>query len=136
MKALSIGGLARRIGCTVETVRFYERKGLLAEPARNPSGYRLYAEEDVARLRFIRKAKALGYTLKEIKELLALQPDPVRACPDVRRQAEAKIEEIDARMRALEGMRKALLKLLTSCKGRAKTGKCPILETLEHWEED
>src|SRR6266852_308449 len=136
MKAQRIGEAARRVGCTVETVRFYERRGLLAQPARKPSGYRLYAEEDIARLQFIRKAKKLGFTLKEIKELLTLRPDPVGACPDVQHWVETKIADIQARIRALQGMQKVLGKLVTSCKGRAKTSKCPVLEALEHWEED
>jgi Zn(II)-responsive transcriptional regulator len=136
MKSLHIGEIAGRVGCTVETIRLYEKKGLLAKPARKPSGYRLYEEDDIARLRFIRKAKKLGFTLMEIKELLAMRPDPVRSCPDVQRQAELKIEDIEARVQALEGMKKALVRLVTACRGRTKTKKCPILEALDHWEDE
>jgi MerR family mercuric resistance operon transcriptional regulator len=134
MKSLRIGEVARRVGCTVETVRFYERKGLLDEPSRRPSGYRLYEQEDVGRLRFVRRAKELGFTLREIQELVSLRTDPVTACPDVHARAEAKISDIEARIVALEGIRKALVKLVAACKRRARTCKCPILETLEHWD--
>ena len=134
MKTLRIGEVAQRVGCTVETVRLYERKGLLAEPARKPSGYRLYEEEDIARLRFIRKAKGLGFTLKEIKEILSLRPDPVETCPDMYRFATLKIMDIERKIQALQGMKKVLGKLAGACKGRGKTGKCPILVALEEWE--
>jgi Hg(II)-responsive transcriptional regulator len=134
MKSLRIGEVARRIGCTVETIRLYEKKGLLTQPVRKPSGYRIYEEDDIARLRFIRKAKTLGFTLSEIKELLAMRPDPVRACSDVQRQAELKIADIDERMQALLRMKKVLVKLVKGCKGRTMTNQCPILKALDHWE--
>ena len=90
MKSLTIGQLARNGGVGVETVRFYERKGLLAEPDRRPSGYRQYDEDVVDRLRFIRRAKELGFTLNEIKELLSLRIDPTTTCADVKSRAEEK----------------------------------------------
>ena len=96
MEALTIGQLARQAAVGVETIRFYEREGLLAEPERRPSGYRQYPAEVVRRVRFIRHAKELGFTLKEIQELLELRVDPVSSCADVRRHARAKIADIGA----------------------------------------
>src|SRR5438874_8589747 len=118
MGPLSIGQVARRAGVGVETVRFYEREGLLQEPARKESGYRQYPEGVVARLRFIKRAKELGFSLREIKELMALRFDPATTCADVKRRAEAKITDIEIKIRHLERMRKALLKLVASCNGR------------------
>ncbi len=89
MTVLTIGQLARRADVGVETVRFYQRKGLLAEPDRRPSGYRQYDEAIVDRLRFIKRAKELGFTLNEIKELLSLRLDPSTTCADVKNRAEA-----------------------------------------------
>ena len=95
MKLLSIGQVAQRSGLGIETVRFYEREGLLAKPTRTLSGYRQFDEEVIARLQFIQRAKELGFTLKEIKELLSLRVDPDTSCEDVRARAEAKIAEIE-----------------------------------------
>src|SRR6266852_273541 len=91
MKPLTIGQVARQAGVGVETVRFYERQGLLEEPSRRESGYRQYPEDVVARLRFIRRAKELGFSLKEIAELIALRLDPATMCSDIKERAEAKI---------------------------------------------
>src|SRR5881394_2167200 len=99
MDMLSIGQVARRAGVGVETVRFYEREGLLEEPARKASGYRQYTGDVVARLRFIKRAKDLGFTLREIAELLALRSDPDNPCAEVRQRAQAKVADIDARIR-------------------------------------
>ena len=92
---MTIGLVARRAGVGVETVRFYERQGLIEEPPRRPSGYREYDDEVVSRLGFIRRAKELGFTLKEIKELLSLRRDPSTPAADVKRRAEAKIADIE-----------------------------------------
>ena len=105
MTALTVGQVAKRAGVGVETVRFYERKGLLDEPARRPSGYRQYDADTVAVLRFIRRAKELGFTLREIKGLLGLRLDAGATRADVRTQAAAKIADIDARLRDLQRMR-------------------------------
>ena len=130
MRPLTIGQVARRAGVGVETVRFYERRGLLDEPARGTSGYRHYAEDVVARLRFIRRAKELGFSLKEIKDLLALRVDPATTCAEVKARAEGKIADIEAKIQALRRMKKALHKLTTACSGRGPTSECPILEAL------
>jgi MerR family mercuric resistance operon transcriptional regulator len=131
---MTIGQVARRAGVGVETVRFYERQGLLAEPARRASGYRQYDEGAVARLRFIKRAKELGFTLKEIAELLALRLDPDTTCVEIRARAQAKLGDIEARIRDLEKIRQALLGLTASCPGSGPTSACPILEALDHQE--
>ena len=130
MNLLTIGQVARRAGLGIETMRFYERRGLLEEPARKASRYRQYTEEVVARLGFIRRAKELGFSLQEIAELLALREGPDTTCGEVRERAEAKIADIEAKIRDLGGMRKALLKLTASCQGRGPVSECPILEAL------
>ena len=135
MKPLTIGQVARRAEVGVETVRFYERQGLLAGPARTASGYRQYTEDVVARLRFIRRAKELGFTLKEIAELLALRLDPDTSCAEVRGRAKAKIDDIDAKIRDLQRMRQALDKLVASCRGRGPISACPILDALDKEKE-
>ena len=136
MKPLTIGQVARQAGIGVETVRFYERRGLLAQPSRRASGYRQYTEDVVARLRFIRRAKELGFTLKEIVELLALRLDPDTSCAEVRGRAKAKIDDIDAKIRDLQRMRQALGKLVASCRGRGPISACPILDALDNEKED
>lgn len=136
MKALTIGQVARRTGVGVETVRFYERQGLLEEPARKDSGYRQYEGGVVARLHFIRRAKELGFSLKEIKELLALRVDPTTTCAEVKNRAEAKLADVETKIQALRRMQKVLQKLTTACSGRGPTSECPILDALGPEEAD
>ena len=135
MKPLSIGQVAQRAGIGVETVRFYERRGLIDEPPRSAAGYREYPEAIVSRIRFIKRAKELGFTLKEIKELLSLRLDPTTTCADVRSRAEAKIADIETRIRSLRRMNKALVKLTAACSGRGTSSECPILEALDQEKE-
>lgn len=131
MGNMTIGQIARAAGAGVETIRFYEREGLIGHPARSASGYRNYPPEVVARLRFIRQAKELGFSLNEIKELLALRVAPGKSCRDVKARAEAKIADVEQRIAQLDRMKRALTKLATACSGRGPTSECPILETLE-----
>lgn len=131
MKPLTIGQVADQAGVGVETVRFYERQGLLEEPARRESGYRQYPQDVVSRLRFIKRAKELGFSLKEIKELLALRVDPTTTCKEVREQATAKIADIEEKIASLLRMKKALVKLTTACRGQGPTSECPILDALD-----
>lgn len=135
MNHLTIGQVAKRAGIGVETVRFYEREGLLEEPQRRPSGYRQFDEGIVARLRFIRRAKELGFTLKEIKELLLLKLGPQTTCADVKCRAEAKITDIEAKIDSLKRMRRSLVKLTKACSGGGETSDCPILDALDGQEE-
>jgi MerR family mercuric resistance operon transcriptional regulator len=130
MSSFTIGQLARRAGVGVETVRFYERRGLIAQPPRRASGYREYPPEAISRITFIRRAKELGYTLKEIAELLELRVRPRRSCDAVKRNAEAKISDIEAKIESLRRMRKALRGLVNSCEKREATSECPILSAL------
>jgi MerR family mercuric resistance operon transcriptional regulator len=130
MDSLTIGQLAQRAGVGVETVRFYEREGLIKEPPRRPSGYRDYPPEAVARIVFIRRAKKLGFTLKEINELLELRVRPRRNCAQVMRSADAKIADIDGKIIALRRIRRALRELTKACESRTPTKECPILASL------
>lgn len=135
-RTLTIGQLARAAGVGVETLRFYERQGLVPEPERSPSsGYRRYSPQTVRRVRFIRHAKELGFTLKEIQELLELRVDPGSTCADVRRRAEDKLAGIERRLARLERMRSALRSLSERCRGHGPVDECPILEELERQEE-
>ena len=130
MSAMTIGQVARQAGVGVETVRFSEREGLLEAPPRRASGYRQYAQEAVARIRFIKRAKDLGFSLKEISEILSLRVDPDTTCSEVKQRAEAKIADIDAKLRDLQRMQQALGHLVAACSGRGPTSHCPILEAL------
>jgi MerR family mercuric resistance operon transcriptional regulator len=131
---MTIGKVARRSGVGVETVRFYERNGLIPEPMRTDSGYRQYPEEIVSRILFIRRAKELGFTLKEIKELLSLRFQPDARCADVRARAKAKIADIEEKIRTLESMKAALARLTISCRSDGPVSECPILDALDRDE--
>lgn len=133
MKPMTVGQVARQAGVGAETVRFYEKNGLLEEPTRRASGYREYDEETVNRLRFIQRAKELGFTLSEIKELLSLRCSK-RPCNDVRKRAEAKVAEIEAKVAMLLRMKEVLGRLASSCCEQSDKRRCPILETLDGQE--
>ena len=133
---LTIGQVAKHSGIGLETVRFYERKGLIEEPPRTDSGYRQFPEDVVARIRFIRRAKELGFKLSEISGLLSLRIDPDNTCPDVRKQTELKIADVEEKIRALQKIKTALKKLAASCVGTGPTSECPILEALDGQEKD
>jgi MerR family transcriptional regulator, copper efflux regulator len=134
MDGLTIGKVARGAGLAIDTVRYYEREGLLQKPARTPSGYRQYSVDAVARLRFIRQAKELGFSLREIKDLLSLRMGAGRSCGEVKARAERKLTDVDRKIAQLKRVRQALAKLATECSGRGPTSECPILEALEHKE--
>jgi MerR family copper efflux transcriptional regulator len=131
MSAMTIGRLARRAGVGVETVRFYEREGLIEQPPREGSGWRQYPEDVVSRLRFIRRAQEVGFSLKEIDELISLRLDPFADSAEVKARAEGKIEEIEDKIRDLQGMKDALVRLAGACSGEGSVQECPILETLD-----
>lgn len=135
MEVLTIGQLAKQAGVGVETIRFYEREGLIAEPERRPaSRYRQYPPHVVGRVRFIRRAKELGFTLKEIQELLDLRVCPSSTRADVRARVKAKITDIEERMASLGRMKEALERLGRKCRGSGPTTECPILEELDRME--
>jgi MerR family copper efflux transcriptional regulator len=125
---LSIGQLARAAGVGVETIRFYERKGLIEQPRRPPAGARRYPLQAAARVTFIQQAQELGFTLAEIKELLALRLDPGTSCAEVKAKAEEKINDIGAKIRRLRHMRGALVEITKTCSGTGPTSDCPILD--------
>lgn len=132
MTQRTIGDAAREAGVGVETIRFYERKGLISQPPKpRHNGYRSYSNEIVERIQFIRNAQALGFSLQEICELLALHADPNTDCNSVRTRASAKLEEVEQKMAQLRDIRSTLKKLISSCpqKGPA-AGRCTILGTL------
>ncbi|HYC95471.1 MAG TPA: MerR family transcriptional regulator [Sphingomicrobium sp.] len=124
----TIGGLARAAGVGVETVRYYQRRGLLAEPPRPPGEVRRYGEEDVRRLRFIRSAQAAGFTLSEIGELIALDAADDR--PRARELAQRRVAAIDRKMAELKEARDALAGLATACASK-RGGPCPILKAFD-----
>jgi MerR family mercuric resistance operon transcriptional regulator len=131
MQSLTIGHLARASGLNLETVRYYERRGLLPKPPRSASGYRLFPIEAAQRLRFIKRGKELGFSLKEIGELLSLRVSPTTRSAGIRAKAEAKITDIKSKIRTLESMERALRKLTKSCTGCGPIAECPILESLD-----
>ena len=132
MQTYTIGTVAREAGVSVETVRFYEREGLIPTPARSASGYRQYPAATVARLRFIRRAKALGFSLRDIRALLALRVDPARRSAEVKAHAQAKIADIAQRIRTLRRMHTTLVDLSEACDGCGPVRNCPILDALDH----
>jgi MerR family mercuric resistance operon transcriptional regulator len=129
--SLTIGRLAKEAGINLETVRFYERQKLVPKPPRTSSGYRLYPPEAVRRLRFIRRAQELGFSLKEVRELLSLRASRSATSAAVRTKAEAKIADIESKIRTLEAMKQSLRKLTQTCNGCAPVSECPILESLD-----
>lgn len=132
--ALTIGKVAKASGVGVETIRFYEREGLLPRPDRTASGYRNYPAETARRLRFIRRARDLGFTLPEIGELLELlelTAHPSADAATVRARAVEKLADVEERIRTLDRMRSALAHLVERCEGRGSLADCPILDALE-----
>lgn len=128
--SLTIGTVAKRAGVPIDTIRYYEREGLLPEPLRRASGYRSYNETAVSRLRFIRRAKDLGFTLEEIRDLLALSSDRSGGVKAVRKRAEQRLASIEARIAELVRIRKGLQQLIQACPGHGDPEHCPILRAL------
>ena len=128
MSNLGIGQLARRAGVAIDTVRYYERADLLSPAGRLASGYRRYGATELKRLRFIRRAKALGFTLADIRGLLALSDE--RSVAKVKKAAEAKLADVDRRIEELERIRDGLRDLVRTCPGHGRAESCPILNAL------
>jgi MerR family copper efflux transcriptional regulator len=128
MESIGIGALAKRAGVGIDTVRYYERAGLLAPKTRLSSGYRRYSELELTRLRFIRRAQILGFSLKEVRELLALSAQ--RDVARVKRSAQAKLADVEARIAELEKIRQGLTTLIAACPGHGRAADCPILKAL------
>jgi Hg(II)-responsive transcriptional regulator len=131
MESLTIGQVAEESGVGVETVRFYQRKGLVNEPPRKGTQRRRYPAETVARIRFIRGAQNLGFSLKEIDELMQLRIAPGSSKAHVKSRAEEKVREIEQKMRDLQHMRDTLMKLIGACEGMGPLDDCPILDAFD-----
>ena len=132
MRTTTIGKAARQAGVGVETIRFYERKGLIAQPPKPVAGgFRDYPAATLARVRFIREAQELGFSLGEIAELLSLRADPKADCGAVQRRAEAKLAEVGKKIERLEEIGAALGRLIDACPGKGALGACSIIEALE-----
>lgn len=128
---LTIGRVAKEVGVNIQTIRYYERLSLLKPTARRPSGYRLYGDEEIRRLRFIKNAQALGFTLHEITELLNLRVRSSARCGAVQRKAQAKLVQVERKVRDLQALARSLRCLVRDCQAGQPTNHCPILESLE-----
>lgn len=129
MMSLKIGEVAKQLGMSIDTLRYYEKEGLLANIQRSSSGTRYYGEKDLSRLRFIQRSQKMGFTLKEIRELLSMREDPTTACDETRRLTQAKLDEIQMRMQELDQLSRELQLLINLCTGTGDN--CPIIEGLE-----
>ena len=130
MKKITISQLARAAKVNLETLRYYERRGLIPKPPRNASGYRQFSQEDIARTKFIKRVQALGFSLREISDILSLRMEPGSTCGDMKARVEAKIEDVEHKIDALRQMKEVLLNLVSKCTGKGPIGDCPILEIL------
>ena len=131
MASLTIGALAARAGINLQTIRYYEREGLIPPPPRKSSGHRAYSPEALRRLRFIRHTRQLGFSLKEIRDLLSLRREPGEPCLNVIRQVEARTADVEQKIAQLCAIRDALNRLSKSCDGSCPVSGCPILENLD-----
>jgi DNA-binding transcriptional MerR regulator len=130
MPQMTIAVAARRAGVNLQTVRFYERRRLIPRPPRTASGYRIFTDDDVRRIRFIKQAQSLGFSLREIAELIGIPIDPRADCAAIRAGADAKIAEIEAKIRTLAAMRDTLSRLTRRCPSRGPVRDCPIWDCL------
>ena len=131
MDVLTIGRLAKQARVNRETVRYYEQRRLLPRPSRSAAGYRVFSDDAVRRLRFIRHAKMLGFSLEEIKDLLALRIHSIDTCERVRERTQTKIADIEGKIETLQRMKDSLSELIAACSRRRKTDECPILDCLD-----
>jgi len=130
-QTLRTGEVAARAGVNIQTLRYYERRGLIPEPERRASGYRNYPPHAVSIIRFIKRAQELGFTLTEVEELLRIRSNEAASCAEVRAAAQAKIEDIENRLKSLRAMKRALGILVSSCRSERSVRECPILEALD-----
>ncbi len=130
MEEMTIGQLAKKAAVNLETIRYYERRGLVPDPPRNKRGHRIYSREALKRIKFIKRSQTLGFSLKEISELLSLRVEPGTTCGDIKIRVEAKIVDIEKKITDLEKMRMALMRMSDKCMDKEPVGQCPILEAL------
>ena len=128
--SMTVGALAKQAGVKIDTIRYYERHGLLPKPPRTNSGYRTFTHASVEQLRFIKQAQALGFTLNEVKQLLALRVSPGMTCNDVRKRADAKLADIQYKIDSLHAMKRALQQLISACEAVGPASKCSFLVNL------
>ena len=128
---LTIGQLAKVAGVNVQTVRYYERRKLLKPTDRKASGHRVYGDDALRRLRFIKNAQALGFTLREVYDLLNLRINSIARCGTVKVKAQAKLRQVEAKVRDLRALARALHNLIRACQVGQPTDRCPILQSLE-----
>jgi len=126
---LSIGILSKQTGCNIETIRYYEKAGLLPIPARSPAGYRRYGNTHFRRLTFIRRARALGFSIEEVRTLLKLADERKRPCAEVRVVAGAHLKDVQAKIVDLRAMERVLRKTVAKCASGRSPG-CPLIESL------
>ncbi|HKJ68889.1 MAG TPA: MerR family transcriptional regulator [bacterium] len=131
MPTYKIGEAAEKADVHKETLRYYERRGLIPEPERRRSGYRIFTDEHIERIRFIKRAQELGFTLKEIEDLLTLRVDETTTCADVRARAETKLTDIEDKIAELQQIKRALQQLTNLCQGEGPTSECPILDAMK-----
>lgn len=130
MTGFRVGEVAKQAGVNLQTIHYYERRGLLPKPPRTGSNYRAYPEDAVLRVRFIKRTQELGFSLQDIKELLSLRAAPRAKCAEVLSRAKAKVQDIDEKITTPRRMRTALSKLMEECEGALPVSQCPILESL------
>ena len=132
METMTISKIAKEAGVGVETVRFYERKVLVDQPPKpSAGGFRVYPAEAAERIQFIRQAQELGFSLREIKELLSLRTDPATDCADVRERAQVKLDDITQKIAQMKGIKTALEKLIAACPGQGALQVCSIIDAIE-----
>jgi len=131
MTRKTIGWVAKEAGVNAQTVLYYERRGLLPAPSRSINGYRIFNDASVRRIRFIKRAQELGFTLKQVKALLTLQGEKDASCAEVSAMAASHLEDIEAKIHDLERMRKALVPLVEACPKKGALKACPIMDSLE-----
>jgi len=131
MKDLTTGQLAREAGVKIDTVRYYEKRGLIQKPPRKDSGYRMFSEDAVKRIVFIKHAQEIGFSLQEIEELLLLRVSSKATCSEVKKRTEAKIVEVEGKILNLQRIKKALEKMAEICRGNKQIGDCPVLDLLD-----
>ncbi len=128
---MTIGQVASGAGVNIQTARYYERRGLLPRAPRTASGYRQYEADTIARLKFIKRAQELGFSLDDITDLPDLRVDPDGACAAVEAKAKEQIATVERKLRELQSMKDALQELVDACEAREPTGECPMLVALE-----
>lgn len=131
MEKLTISHVAKQGGVNLQTIRYYERQGLLTPAYRTESGYRVYQEETIRRIRFIKRAQELGFSLAEVKELLSLRLDTHTTTADIRVRARSKLSDVEQKIKHLQAIHTSLSRLIKSCRGCGPAADCPILENLD-----